>query len=345
VLWRARPSIGIPRLIAAFFLFILAVQPGRAVEPCMEEMYNGDDVVKVPVRLKFESPAYQTDWVYRGLPMTLHVQGDGLDYADEGRRIEDMSLLSFFCIYVPPGEKNIGGFKLVYGAKDILLTPRVVNWASSQEVPSGMKKYPSHKMFAMQEISVLRLPDPNWVIFKSATLNRDSKGVQLLDVEFWNPTSTDLPGGELSIASDPGTACAAAGPELEVPVSLTRRGCVSKTGLGSVEAGRCEIEAAAPDPGGTRPLVREFHTGFAGCGEYYAHLDVGPTGVFPKDAMTKLRYVFAGRNPSLTDILHGNVPGLSPDRSNHGKHNFFAVEAAGAIFPRLESIQFGAGVE
>jgi hypothetical protein len=306
-------------------------------------MYNGDDVVKVPVRLKFENPAYQADWVYRGLPLTLHVQGDALDYADEGRRIEDMSLLSFFCIYVRPGEKTIGGFKLVYGAKDILLTPRVVDWASSQEVPSGMKEYPSHKVFVMQEISALRLPDPNWVIFKSASLNRDSKGVQLLDVEFWNPTSTDLPGGEVSIHSDPGMACAAAGPELEVPVSLTRKGCVSKAGLGGAEA--CEIEAAAPDPGGTRSLVRQFRTGFAGCGEYYADMDVGPTGAFPKDAMTKLRYVFAGRNPSLTDILRGNVPGLSPDRSNHGLHNLFAVQANGAIFPQEQSIQLGAGMQ
>jgi len=175
-------------LIASFLFFTAEIRPSNAEEPCVEHGYNGKDVVEVPVRFQFENPPFQVSWVYSGLNPKLEVQREDYESSGRGQRIENGSLVSFFCIYITPGKKHIANFKVTYGDRDIVVAPRVVDWDHKQEVSSGMEGYPSHSLFIMQEISLLRLPDPNWAILKSATLNRDSNGVELLDVEVYNPT-------------------------------------------------------------------------------------------------------------------------------------------------------------
>jgi hypothetical protein len=91
--------------------------------------------------------------------------------------------------------------------------------------------------------------------------------------------------------------------------------------------------------------MRQADAGLAGCGEYYADMGVGPTGMLQKETITKLRYVFGSHGPSLIDVLRGNIPAVPAASRTRTKYNELLVKVDGAVYPHRETITLGAGVQ
>jgi len=310
------------------------------------------DVVEIPIRIEFDNPTYRTDWIYASLRPTIHLSQhryddkhpEYYDKKDNDSRIDDGALVSTFCMWLERGQRIIGDIILKYGAREMALTPRYIDWSARQEVPSRSQGNPPHFLFKMQQIVVLKQPEPNWVILKGAKFVKDASGTQLLEVEIYNPLMSDTPGGDVVIESHSGYGCLGPGAKtVEIPVTFSEEGCASKfvpiaqEKPISPEDASCKIKAFAPDPGDNRALTREVHGSYGSCGEFWADLHVGPTGGLQSQSVTKLRYVFKDQRPSLEEVLQGDVARRAFGRSAPRNELLVSIRG-GAIFPSSVNI-------
>jgi hypothetical protein len=315
------------------------------------------DVVEIPIRIEFDSPNYRTDWIYESLHPTIHLSqhyydNNSPEFYDkkvEDSRIDDGALLSTFCMWLERGQRITGDIILKYGAREMALTPRYIDWSARQEVPSRSEGKPPHFLFKMQQIAILKQPDPNWVILKGAKFVKDASGTQLLEVEIYNPLRSDSPGFDVVIESHSTYSCAGpGGTTVEIPVTFSEEGCASKfvpisqEKPISPEDASCKIKAFAPDPGDTRALTREIHGSYGSCGKFFADLHVGPTGGLQNQSVTKLRYVFKDQRPSLEEVMQGDVARRDALFASFGRsapRNVLLVSIrGGVIFPSSVNI-------
>jgi hypothetical protein len=203
---------------------------------------------------------------------------------------------AIFCILLDNKETLFKQFKVRYGLRALELIARPVQWTQvGENLHYGL----------MNTITVENEPDPDWLILKAATLRKDADNHSLIDIEIYNPTKSDSPGGDIALylSNQESLPCpraeqSEARPKVvEVPVKIRQQTCEEKLSLVTMKeedlhTNECLPQVLSPDPGEAR-LVKRFVQYESGkCGKVWAVVNMGSTGQLSAGVLTKIRYVF-----------------------------------------------------